>query len=190
MKTPRKITCRTQSKELLSRSIKPTSYVFQTHALSLVISSPSSSNDPSPVLTWPQPASSCSCFSRRRRSCRRAPVCHPLRHVRRLPDAEKGRRLVRAGRAQAVADSQLVLQAAKPRVLRVDEGQLKMLTNPLFLLPNKSLLCSLMVVASYKGWATSGLVWPSSRHWHWQWPFTLSKGLWKLGKNNFAPKSV
>lgn len=44
---------------------------------------------------------------------------HSLRHVRGLPDAEKGRRLVRIGRAKAVAHRQLLLQAPKQRVLRI-----------------------------------------------------------------------
>ena len=44
---------------------------------------------------------------------------HSLRHVRGLPDAEKGRGLVRIGRAEAVAHRQLLLQAPKQRVLRI-----------------------------------------------------------------------
>ena len=44
---------------------------------------------------------------------------HSLRHVRGLPDAEKGRRLVRVGRAKAVAHRQLLLKAPKQRVLRI-----------------------------------------------------------------------
>ena len=61
-------------------------------------------------------------FSRCRRSRRRPPLRHPLRHVRRLPDEEEGRGVVRPRRAQTVAHRQLLLEAAEPGVLRVDGG--------------------------------------------------------------------
>ena len=51
-----------------------------------------------------------SCRGRRRGG---PPLRHPVRHVRRLPNAEEGRGLLRSGRAQAVAHRQLILKAPK-----------------------------------------------------------------------------
>ena len=51
-----------------------------------------------------------SCRGRRRGG---PPLRHPVRHVRRLPNAEEGRGLLRAGRAKAVAHRQLILKAPK-----------------------------------------------------------------------------
>ena len=51
-----------------------------------------------------------SCRGRRRGG---PPLRHPVRHVRRLPNAEEGRGLLRAGRTQAVAHRQLILKAPK-----------------------------------------------------------------------------
>ena len=62
----------------------------------------------------------CLRFSRSRRRCGRPPVRHTLRHVRRLPDAEEGRGLLRPRRAQALARRQLILKGAEQRVLRLD----------------------------------------------------------------------
>ena len=45
----------------------------------------------------------CLRFSRGRRRCGRPPLRHTLRHVRRLPDAEEGRGVVRPGRAKKIS---------------------------------------------------------------------------------------
>jgi len=50
----------------------------------------------------------------------RSPLCDPPRHVHRLPDEEEGRGIVCTRRTQESSQRQLLFQASKQRVLRLN----------------------------------------------------------------------